>query len=153
MNVIILIGILLLVNIFLLLNVVIENNICKKKCTLKVKGKIVDIWNEEKYYGHFIRGKNPHDIFRTLILIEYKYNNKTYSIIKRVSFLKKYRVFDDVELTINPNEPEEVGSYKVYIKPKEITKTNKNMKIIILSALICYIIFYVMIFTIKLIII
>lgn len=113
----------------------IDNISYNRNCTFKVNGKIVDMWTEERY----IRNRNfylPYKIFRTKIVIEYMHNNQTYSITKRVPFYKPYKVFDNVELFINPNNAEEVGKFKVDFKPRELTKTDKWMKILMLSALI-----------------
>lgn len=121
---IVLVAIICLVIIISGLDIIIENIKCNKNCTFKVNGKIVDMWTEQRYYGHYYRFRNRY-VFRTRILIEYKHNNKIYSIIRRVSSYRMYRLFDNVELMINPNNPEEVGKYKVHIKPRELKK-HKN---------------------------
>jgi len=141
--------IILFLLILLIVIFVCENKLKKKRCNLKVRGKIIDRWTEE--VGTYSRNAKRKG-YRTYIVIEYKYNNETYSTTRGVSPFMKCEIHDEIEIMINQKNPEESsGAYIAEeIIEKRKTSGDKLVKIILLLPLICFVglVLYIVIGTI-----
>ena len=122
-------------------------NRLKKRCNLKVKGKVIARWTEE--YGRF-RNDAAQKGYRTYIIIEYEYNQKKYDKEIVISPFTLIKIHDEVEIMINPLKPEEV--YGVYFSNEEIKKRMKVKDYIInliislpIIAIFIFVIFFVIV--------
>lgn len=92
----------------------------RKRCNLKVSGKVIARWTEE--YGRF-RNDPVNKGYRTYIIVEYEYNQKKYDKEIVISPFELIKVNDEAEVMINPLNPAE--THGVYFSREKIRERMK----------------------------
>ena len=86
----------------------------RKRCNLKVSGKVIARWTEK--HGRFMNDP-VNKGYRTYIIVEYEYNQNKYDKEIVISPLELIKVNDGAEVMINPLNPSETNG--VYFSEKK----------------------------------